>query len=275
MAPEYNSIFVASSADPDSEVKVLDGAFFESVDLSPDGTMLVFIAHDTDNHSQLYTMNLGNQQIVQLTAGQEDPEAPRFSPDGNTIIFDRVDNGAPGVYQLATIPSTGGSETEITSSDLAQLSAYTPVFTPDGSQIVFTGFGATASIYIVNTDGTGLVQLTTGDWSTGIDVYPSVSADGTQITFARLNETAEPCDGQYTCGWDIYQAGIAGELSGPAAIPLTTTHVSSQPRLVNGKIIFISSPDLNGGTSYIFSMDPNGSNSAQLTSAPYLEVFTY
>ena len=169
---------------------------------------------------------------------------------------------------------SGGSETEITSPDLAQLSVYTPVFTPDGSRIVFTGFGATASIYIVNADGTGLTQLTTGNWSTGIDVYPSVSADGTQITFARLNETAEPCDEQYTCGWDIYTVGIGGELSGPAATPLTTTEVNSQPRFVNGEIIFISSPDLSSN-SYIFSMNPDGSNPTQLTTAAYLEVFTY
>ena len=46
---------------------------------------------------------------------------------------------------------------------------YSPSWSPDGEQIVFTRSDpSTESIYIVNTDGSGLVQVTDGEDDTPI-----------------------------------------------------------------------------------------------------------
>jgi Tol biopolymer transport system component len=67
-------------------------------------------------------------------------------------------------------PACGGSF-----SDESSAGCYSPEWSPDGSMIVFTRSswdGATENIYIVNRNGTGLLQVTDGnaddnaDWGT-------------------------------------------------------------------------------------------------------------
>src|SRR5215471_3983102 len=58
-----------------------------------------------------------------------------------------------------------------------------PDFSPDGSKLVFTAQPAgspTRDIYVVGSDGSGLVRLTSG---TGNNVYPAFSPDGSKIVF--------------------------------------------------------------------------------------------
>jgi Tol biopolymer transport system component len=55
----------------------------------------------------------------------------------------------------------------------------TPAWSPDGSKLAYTGWGDYApAIYIVNSDGSGTVQLTTD--GTG---DPTWSPDGSRIVF--------------------------------------------------------------------------------------------
>jgi Tol biopolymer transport system component len=57
----------------------------------------------------------------------------------------------------------------------------TPSWSPDGRQLVFTGFdGGLSDLFIVNRDGTGLRQLTSDKYA---DLHPSWSPDGKTIAF--------------------------------------------------------------------------------------------
>jgi Tol biopolymer transport system component len=57
----------------------------------------------------------------------------------------------------------------------------TPAWSPDGSQIVFTGYdGGLADLFVVNADGSGLHRLTNDKYA---DLQPSWSPDGTTIAF--------------------------------------------------------------------------------------------
>src|SRR5438270_12332836 len=57
-----------------------------------------------------------------------------------------------------------------------------PAWSPDGSKIAFTRYGANASdIYVMNADGGGIVQLTN---TPGNDDHPAWSPDGSKIAFS-------------------------------------------------------------------------------------------
>jgi TolB protein len=56
-----------------------------------------------------------------------------------------------------------------------------PNWSPDGTKIVFTdGYGASADVYVVNVDGTGLVRLTT---RVGEETAYGWSPEGSKVLF--------------------------------------------------------------------------------------------
>ena len=98
--------------------------------------------------------------------------AGRWSPDGEQILFVaresedhhkaiwvvNADGGSP--EQLPIAPGCGGPLGEPDA-----YGCYSPDWSPDGDQIVFTRSepdGSNESIWIVNADGSGLVQVTDG-----------------------------------------------------------------------------------------------------------------
>src|SRR5258705_1913506 len=57
----------------------------------------------------------------------------------------------------------------------------TPTWSPDGKQLVFTGFdGGLSDLYVINRDGTGLRRLTSDKFA---DLHPAWSPDGKTIAF--------------------------------------------------------------------------------------------
>ncbi len=82
----------------------------------------------------------GGIYIVPVAGGQARLIAargrrPRFSPDGSRIVYwERDENWGPG--RIYTVPSTGGEPTELV-PDFAD--AHYPVWSPDGSEVLFCG----------------------------------------------------------------------------------------------------------------------------------------
>ena len=197
---------------------------FENVLLSADGTKLVATADD-GTYVQVYVADSKLQTITQLTSDASYHYDASISADGTKVAYD------DGNGKIYTIPATGGTATAVPTPSLEE--AWSPVFTPDGKKIVFTGWSGSADtsfIYSMNLDGTGLTQLSKG---TVWDGMPSVSADGTKIAFER--DGAESGSGE-----DIAVMSIAGESATTPVTMLTTTGNNWNPIFVGNKIAFVS-----------------------------------
>jgi Tol biopolymer transport system component len=107
---------------------------------------------------------------VTVLATQGRNVAPRWSPDGQKILFwsDRT-----GIPQVWVMNADGSSETQLT-----QGGGLEGDWSPDGARIVFRG--RDNNLWVMNAAGTNIVLLFAGP---GQDAAPQWSPDGTRIAF--------------------------------------------------------------------------------------------
>lgn len=139
---------------------------------------------------QLFVINTDGTGQTSLTSGGNLRDAnPAFSPDGTRIAFDRNISLETHVFVMN---ATGTNPVAITSGASTNVE---PSWSPNGQKLVFVSSRSGTrrrEIWVVNADGTGLVQLTTnvqlGSDSSGPiysgDFNPSWSPDGSSIAFA-------------------------------------------------------------------------------------------
>src|SRR5436190_9367020 len=105
------------------------------------------------------------------------PAQAAFPGANGRIAFYSDRDGNNEIYSVAG--PGGGNLTRLTNNTASDSE---PVWSPDGSQIVFTSNRpGNFEIYKMNADGTGQTRLTN---KAAFDADPSWSADGTQIVFA-------------------------------------------------------------------------------------------
>ena len=149
----------------------------DSPSWSPDGTRISFI-RTTNTFPELWTAN-ANGSSPALVADTLDVSEISWTPQ-NTFL------GVDGLG-IVMFNADGTGRTRILSLNLGTVHEVYPRMSPDGARIVFHWYGPSDSdsqIYIVDSDGTNLQQLTN---SSGIKWYPIWSPDGTKIAFSRYD----------------------------------------------------------------------------------------
>ena len=107
---------------------------------------------------------------------------PEFSPDGQKIIYQNPSStNEEGLY----IMDIDGTDNKFISNIPYQTQ---PMFSPDGSKIVFSNFTDNFDIYLINSDGSNLVNLTN---SNDGETQPVFSSDGSKIVFVRYDITSK------------------------------------------------------------------------------------
>lgn len=161
------SYVVVSEVDPPSELwsETVVSVWHPYSDptWSPDGARIAFTCEgppprwEFDICTVPSTRNLGYRSagtggVSKVTSGTAVDSDPTWSPDGTRIAF-TTDREALGGSLVALVRADGsGYEALHVGSD--------PAWSPDATRIVFVGGADAPGLYIVNTDGTGLVRIT-------------------------------------------------------------------------------------------------------------------
>jgi hypothetical protein len=173
-------IYTASAAGGDVRRITTDGRPKDSPVWSPAGPQLVY-----SSQGQLFLARDDGSAPAPITPGVQ----PSWSPDGTLIAFVNSVDGLPAIY-LVHPDRTGLRRlwTPEMSGD-----TYPPAWSPDGAKLAFTNavtFDCKAcppgqEIFLVNTDGSGVRQLTHLGSQGIFDAAPTWSPDGDQIVFRR------------------------------------------------------------------------------------------
>ena len=134
---------------------------------APDGARIAFNANfddpDLDDDVEIwdiYTMDPDGGNVVRLTNSPGLYGDPGYSADGTMIAFDSTVPGQEGVYVMRAVD--GKRMHRVTGLPDGVTVAYAPRFSPDATELVFTGvFGeGSGALYVVGLDGTGLRRIT-------------------------------------------------------------------------------------------------------------------
>ncbi len=178
---------------------------------SPDGTQIAYTVYTVRSGllNDVWVMNADGSGKVALTDTATDLE-PVWSPDGTQLAFVSTRDGNPEIFVMN---ADGSNQTQVTFTEFTNYapSSLDPAWSPDGSRIAFasnrgSSNGTDYDIYVMNPDGSGVVNLTqnsgSGQAGTTGDRGPTWSPDGSKIAFWTDRDMTQMCSNG--CDREIY-----------------------------------------------------------------------
>ncbi|MCA9533322.1 MAG: PD40 domain-containing protein [Myxococcales bacterium] len=128
----------------------------------------------------LFRKHPGRRRPERLTTGLR-ARAPDVSPDGARVVF-TVNDGGTSHLELATLSDVEGTrERLVTSGPFEQV--YTPRFSPDGQQVVYSVWraGGYRDVHLLDLRTRTVRELT---HDRALDLGPTFTPDGQQVVFS-------------------------------------------------------------------------------------------
>jgi len=182
--------------------RVTDGSSIDyHPEFSPDGKQIVFISkidnveakkkgefwHKTPYYLNLWLMDSDGRNKRQLTSGEFQDFAPKWTADGEKIFF--VSNRRSGRWDIWSVDINGSNLARITETEgntgLWERSHY-PFPTPDGKGMVFIIYKKShGSVWYKDMESGNIRRITSGGFG---DDFPMVSPDGKEIVFKSTRQ---------------------------------------------------------------------------------------
>ena len=184
---EYHYTYVMG-ADGSNRVRLTTTTDDRDPVWSPDGARIAFTSRRESNH---LTMAIGVDGTGERPLADTGSGTPVWSPSGARIAFSCCE----GYLGYVSVVDTGTGLARRLADTAGTDWALEPVWSPDGSRIAFTrsvtsdnDIGFVDEIFLIDADGTNLLQITRTEGG----AYGSRSAvwspDGTRIAFTRFRD---------------------------------------------------------------------------------------
>jgi TolB protein len=163
---------------------------------SPDGTQLAFISARSGN-AEIYTLDLSDEDYlpVQITESERPVFIDGWLPDGSGLLYNTSDGNLHGSLNIVTLD---GAEIETVHTVDGLITQ--PLLSPDGSKILFSTFDDAINLYVVNIDGSNLINLSE---IAGASVdYFTWSPDSSQVAFGARDVEGERISNIYVVDAD-------------------------------------------------------------------------
>ncbi|WP_299688339.1 Tol-Pal system beta propeller repeat protein TolB [uncultured Tateyamaria sp.] len=129
-----------------------------------------------ERRKRLAIMDYDGANVQYLTGSEAIVLAPRFSADGNRVLYTSYETGFPRIYVL----DVGSVQQRVLESQQGTMS-FAPRFAPNGQTVVYSlSQGANTDIWAMDINSGQSQRLTSAP---SIETAPSFSPDGSQIVF--------------------------------------------------------------------------------------------
>jgi len=204
----------------------------------------ILFSRGSFGYEDVYVMNEGGTGVKRLTNETDFDEYPDWSPDGTKIVYSSVGGITGGAKNLWIMNSDGTGKYKI-----SDLNAIQPSWSPDGTKIAFKCYFNGNNICVMNSDGSGVQQLTFDNVNTH---DPDWSPDSKRIVYASNK------DGD----WEIYvmNANGSNKTQLTSNVGIEDNYPAWSP---DGQIIAYSSN--RSGNDEIWLMNVGGENLPNLS----------
>ena len=144
-----------------------------SLDISPDGKTIAF-----DLMGDIYTMPVEGGKATPFTTGMAYETHPRYSPDGNKLLFTSDRAGNDNLWYIDLVKKDTVQVTKDKNGDVPGAH-----WTPDGDYIVVSKGRRVPKLWMYHVDGGGGIQLNDAP-ATMKTIDPFVSPDGKKVYFS-------------------------------------------------------------------------------------------
>jgi TolB protein len=148
--------------------------------MAPNSKEIAYLAY-VNKTAHVYKINVHTRRKQLMGHFKGMTFAPRFSPDGKSLIMSLARDGTSALYKMDLV---SGTERRLTEHQCIDTS---PCYSPDGSQIAFTSDRSAPElcqekIYIMDSNGGNVRRITFGD---GKYSQPAWSPRGDLIAFTK------------------------------------------------------------------------------------------
>lgn len=237
-----------------------------ALQFSSDGQKVALMMYPPEGGPlDVFVTNADLTGLINLSNSPEWDQYPAFSSDKAQVLWIGGQE-----FDIIVAPADGsGTPVNITSE--IDIPFHDASFSPDGATIVAADlFGE--DIWMMNADGTGLVNLTYNVPKDNVlgYIFPIYTADGSKILYTQVDlipDDPETEEDESYAAYDIYS------MNPDATEPeqLTGGELDYSPHLAGDRVMYQSEAP---GNSEVYTIRPDGTGAARMTGNTVFDGFT-